>query len=119
MSIPRKKRDLITLAQRVYTKHQLDAEKSKLSVLDWSTFNEKIEQALVMQETAENLARKSKLTTQQCDLLLNDIHMHLCNSRDVLTGVFKSEMKKLGDWGYNVIESSRTTKQKDDVVQKN
>jgi len=116
VSIPKKKRELISLAQKVLSKHQLDAEQSKLNVLDWSKFDEKIQQALAMQNTAEDLARKSKLTTEQCDLLLQDIHDHLRSSRDVLTGVFKSEMKKLGDWGYDVIESARVAKAKKEAV---
>ena len=118
VSIPKKKRELIILAQKVLSKHQLDAEQSKLGVLDWSTFDEKIQQALSMQNAAEDLARKSKLTTEQCDLLLEEIHSHLRSSRDVLSGVFKSEMKKLGDWGYNVIESTRVSKTKKETAEK-
>lgn len=119
VTIPKRKRELIKLAQNVLNKHQRDAENSKLSVLNWDIIAEKIQQVIVMHEEAEELSRKVKLVNEQRDLLLGDVKNHMRNSRDVLTGIFKKEMKHLGEWGYTVIESPRKTKQKKEMIEIN
>ena len=119
VTIPKRKRELIKLAQNVLNKHQRDAENSKLSVLNWDIIAEKIQQVIVMHEEAEELSRKVKLVNEQRDLLLGDVKNHMRNSRDVLTGIFKKEMKHLGEWGYTVIESPRKTKLKKEMIEIN
>lgn len=119
VTIPTRKRDLIMLAQKVLSKHQLDAENSKLNVLDWQDVATKIQQATAMHDEAEELSRKSRLVNEQRDQLLGELERHVRNSRDVLTGVFKNEMKILGAWGYDVIEMPRSARQKKEVKEVN
>lgn len=115
VTIPKRKRELITLAQNVLDKHQSDAENSKLSALNWEDVASKVQQVTVLHDEAATLSRRVKQINAQRDLLLADLKNHMRDSRDVLTGIFKKEMKYLGKWGYTVIESPRRTKQKKEM----
>ena len=115
VTIPKRKRELITLAQNVLDKHQRDAENSMLSALNWEDVASKVQQVTALHDEAAVLSRRVKQINEQRDLLLADLKDHMRDSRDVLTGIFKKEMKHLGKWGYTVTESPRRTKQKKEM----
>jgi hypothetical protein len=44
------------------------------------------------------------------DLLIKSISETVLASRDVLTGVYRENMKRMGDWGYTVDDTPKTKK---------
>ena len=108
-------KDIIDLAKKVYDKHQADADSSLLKNLDWNEAGASISKAIKAHVKAEELSRETIKMYQQRDLLLEPLTEIVRNSRDILTGSYKKEMKKLGDWGFDSIKrigyfkSERTT----------
>ena len=109
-------KDIIDLAKKVYDKHQADADSSLLKNLDWNEAGASISKAIKAHEKAEELSRETIKMYQQRDLLLEPLTEIVRNSRDILTGSYKKEMKKLGDWGFDVLDNkSSLQKQKPTV----
>jgi hypothetical protein len=96
---------LLDLAKKVQLKHVADGENSPLKVLNWAAHGPIIDQVLQDHEKAERLKREMLETYQRRDLNLPIIVDLLRNSRDILAGTFGKEMKKLGQWGYSVLEA--------------
>ena len=92
------------LAKRVRAKHHADGEASLLKILDWEEATTAIDEALINHEKAERMRREMREAYQQRDLRLRTIADTMRNSRDILSGVYKKQMKVLGQWGYEVLD---------------
>jgi hypothetical protein len=95
---------LLDLAKKVQQRHLADGDASVLKVLDWQTMSPAIDAALQAHEKAERLRREMLEAYQQRDLRIASVNDLVRDSRDILTGAFKKEMKVLGQWGYEVAE---------------
>lgn len=105
---------LLELAKRVRAKHHADGEASLLKILDWEEVTITIDEALINHEKAERMKREMREAYQLRDLRLRHIADTMRNSRDILSGVYKKEMKVLGQWGYEVLDvRSRPTSSND------
>ena len=96
---------LLTLAKRVREKHLADGEASLLKPLNWQVVSPLIDQALAADEEAERLKREKLMKYQQRDVRLQPLLTLLRGSRDILSGVYNDEMKRLGEWGFDVMET--------------
>jgi hypothetical protein len=112
VEIPTNIEDKLKLAQKINAKHQADGADSELRLQPWDALSPTIGTALAYHEEAEDLKRKMNKAYEQRDLLVGPIDAAIKNSRDVLTGNHKNEMKRLGDWGFTVTESSTASKSK-------
>lgn len=99
-------KEMLGLAQKVMSKHLADADNTKLDALDWQVLQPVIERAITLQKEAEDFKKLSMQRIQDRNLLMDEITEAVRNARDILTGNFKKDMKKLGNWGYHVIESA-------------
>lgn len=99
-------KEILDLAQKVLSKHLADADNTKLNTLDWQVLQPVIERAVTLQQDAENFKTRSMQCIQDRNLLMDEITEAVRNARDILTGSFKKDMKKLGNWGYDVIEAT-------------
>lgn len=105
VKIPSKKPFLLlTLAKKVQAKHAADGEASALKILNWQVINPALDKAFDDHERAERLRREMLEAYQQRDLGLDAVTNLVRDSRDILTGAYKKEMKKLGQWGFEVLE---------------
>lgn len=95
---------LMELAKKVQARHQADGETSVLNALQWADINPQLEEAIAAHEKARQLKREMLAAFQQRDLKLEVILGLVRDSRDILSGVYKKEMKKLGQWGYEVMD---------------
>jgi hypothetical protein len=93
------------LAKKVQQKHVADGENSPLKGLNWVEDGPIIDQVLQDHERAESLKREMLETYQRRNLNLPIVLELVRNSRDILTGTFGKEIKKLGQWGYDVLEA--------------
>lgn len=100
---------LLELAKKVQSKHVVDGANSMLNPLDWPMITPTIDDAIASHEKAEKAKRDMLEAYQQRDLRLATITEALRDSRDILTGVYKKEMKVLGQWGFEVLEGRPAT----------
>ena len=105
VEIPRNVQDLLELAEFIRNKHEADGESSVLNALqdqNWSDLSPKLTQCLQLHLRAEELRRQMELTYRERDLLLKPIDGTVRASRDLLTGVYRVNPKRLGEWGFKV-----------------
>ena len=95
---------LLELAKKVQSKHIADGEASLLNAVKRSEVSPLLEAALADHEKATRMKREMVEAYQQRNLKLQSILQALRDSRDLLSGVFKKEMKVLGQWGYEVLD---------------
>jgi hypothetical protein len=114
VEIPKKAKELLDLALKIFNKHSKDGPTSKLNILNWDVVGPTIATAIEKHNLAEDLNRQRDKAYEERDILLKNIEASIKSSRDVLTGVYSSEMKNLGEWGFNVYSSAAPTKTKDD-----
>lgn len=105
VKIPAKAAELVALAKRVKDKHVAEGETSALRILDWQEVGATIDESILLQETAQQLKRDLLKTNQKRDLMLEELARIMRNSRDILTGRYGVETKKLGEWGYDVLDA--------------
>lgn len=98
-------KDVLELATKIMKKHFSDAEASKLSGLDWEQMQPVIEKAMQLQNEADQHRTLAMQSIQDRNLLMEEVIEVVRNSRDILTGNFKKDMKKLGNWGFTVVEN--------------
>ena len=105
--IPNNPKEKLDLAARVFSKHSSLGPTSPLSPLDWSVHGPNINNALVLNDKAEDLKRQMEQAYEQRDLLLEPIDDLLKQSRDMLKSVYRKEPRKIGEFGYTVNSSAR------------
>lgn len=110
-------KEMLDLAKKVLNKHLTDADATKLSTLDWQQLRPIIEKAMQLHEEAENFKILSMQRIQDRNLLMEDVAETVRSARDILTGTFKKDMKKLGNWGFTVIENASNKRVAESVKQ--
>jgi hypothetical protein len=110
VEIPRTPNELLSLAETIYQKHLTDAANSPLKIIqdyDWNVVGATVATALQAHKNAEQLWKDSERYYKERDLLILNLTQIVKDSRDVLTGVYPTNLKKLGDWGYTVDDSPK------------
>jgi hypothetical protein len=110
VGIPVNTEDLLKLAQIIYEKHQSLGDASPLKVIEWDKLGAKVNQALAAHLEAEELKRKTELKYRERDTLLKPIDELVKQSRDLLKALYRSEPKKLGEFGFNVDDTPKVKK---------
>lgn len=104
--------ELLKLADNIADKHKELGESSPLSPLDWATQAPKVKQALALQKKVKELEKQVELAYEQRDNLLVDIDDIVKQSRDLLKAVYRKEPRKLGEFGFTVVDTPKTKKPK-------
>lgn len=111
---------LLKLADDIVDKHEADGDASVLEDVDIATLKSTKNQARIIYEEALALRRESEKKTEQYRKLLG-IHKsqrsrtpgtalyYVYQSRDVLKGIFRNVLRKLGDWGFVVNDPNPAT----------
>lgn len=110
ITIPTKPGDLIGLAQTMEEKHKELAEESPLALLDWKTASPKVKEADEVNSKIEKLSLELEKLVQRRNNLAEYIAEFVRQGRDILSGVYRSEMKRLGDFGFQVDDSPKPKK---------
>ena len=103
--IPRKNASaILDLAKKVYAKHQADGANSELQLLNWDAMAAPIAEAQQLHDEAlmHRMEMRRRIQTRSAKLLA--ISSKLRDSRDVLTGLHKTEMRSLEQWGFDVLD---------------
>jgi cell division protein ZapA (FtsZ GTPase activity inhibitor) len=112
--IPRNPEELLKLAQLIQEKDAELGNQSPLAFLDWKSKLNAINEAIAAQKEAEALRRQMESAYERRDALLQEITTWVRQSRDMLTGVYRQEMRKLGDFGFTVDSSPRSSRSEED-----
>jgi hypothetical protein len=105
---------MLNLARKMREKHVIDGEASPLRVLNWATVNALIDRSIISDEQADQMRREKLHAYQRRDTDMQELLEVLRNSRDILTGVHRDEMKALGEWGFDVLDNRESEPLPDD-----
>ena len=108
VSIPRKINEVIQLAQVIQSKDAELGNQSPLSMLEWEARIATIQAALAAQERADTLRSELEQAYEERDLHLKELLESIRQSRDVLTGIYRQDMKKLEEFGFTVARKGRS-----------
>ena len=101
--------DAIKLLRSVKDKHTELAAASPLSGLDWDEITAALENAETQDALSDKLYRNAEKATKKRDRSTPVVKSPLRASRDVLLGVYQSNPKKAGDFGFKVNDSPQTS----------
>ena len=115
--IPRNADELIQLGESIVAKHNEDPVNSPLAGLDMAAFETAVVAAEAKSEEVKQLRRDAETATEDRDTLLGHrkdqntntsgtVLNFVVSSRDILLGAFKGNEQHLGDFGFDVNQSS-------------
>ncbi|MBL0326523.1 MAG: hypothetical protein IPP61_15285 [Cytophagaceae bacterium] len=106
--IPTNVQEVLELAEIINAKHATDGEASPLNTLQYMNLTGMGPKVTACQQQhlkAEELRRQMELAYRERDVMLNPIAETIKASRDLLMGVYRSQPKRLGEWGFKVSDS--------------
>jgi hypothetical protein len=112
INIPTGASDLIGLAAAIQEKHTELGKDSPLALLDWKTVATQIKEAGDAQDKIDKLSKQLEKLTEQRNNLVGPLGDFVRSARDVLSGVYRAEMRTLGDFGFEVDDTPKTKKPK-------
>jgi hypothetical protein len=115
VDVPRNVQDLLELANKVYAKHLVDGASSPLNALvdeKWEVEGPKIANCLAKHLEAEDLKRKMEMAYKERDIDFEGISNIVGSSSGLLKNVYSKNAKKLGEWGFNTVETSYSPRKK-------
>ncbi|SHI31660.1 hypothetical protein SAMN02745146_0504 [Hymenobacter daecheongensis DSM 21074] len=108
--IPENPADLFALDELIYAQHQKLGAKSPLNALEelpsWDEVGPKVAVAQTLQAQIDQLEKDLKNLYGQRQLLLDVFVPQTRSSRDLLTGVYSQNLRRLGEFGFEVIEEA-------------
>ncbi|MFN0047644.1 MAG: hypothetical protein ACKVOU_00825 [Cytophagales bacterium] len=110
IAISKNAENLLALANKVYEQHQKLGASSPLSMLEWNVVGPIIQTTLEDHNKAEELRRLSEISYARRDKQLVIIDNMVKSSRDVLKGIYRNEPKKLGEYGFEVSDTTKVVK---------
>ena len=114
VDIPQNPKDLLSLGESLYSKHLKEGAASPLLLitdLSWNVEGPKLTQAQIKHDEAEKYKKQMETAYRERDLLMTNTANIVRASRDLLTGINRENMKRLGEWGFSV-EASVAAKTK-------
>lgn len=115
VNIPSNVKELLELAANIFKKHTELGTTSPLNAMTshkWSDNGSKVADCLAKHQLAEELTKQATKAYQERDLLLSEITESVKASRDLLIGVYRDTPKALGDFGFEVYDTTRAAKKK-------
>lgn len=108
-------KERLELADKVYSKHAADGEKSILNHvegLNWAVTGPTIPMALKLHKEAEDLKGQMEKKYRERDLLIKAIDEDLDLSTTNIKATFAVNPKKMADYGYDVDDTPKKLKPK-------
>jgi hypothetical protein len=105
VEIPINPGELIGLSVKIAAAHKTQAAGSPLTILKWDEIEPQITEADDLDDRIGSMNRELEKLSQRRKNLIegpNGLGAFVHQSRDVLSGVYRNEMKCLGDFGFTV-----------------
>ncbi|MDP4210713.1 MAG: hypothetical protein Q8928_18035 [Bacteroidota bacterium] len=109
VEIPQNSEDLLSLATSIYNKHANDPGSSPLNLIadyKWEEEGPKLALAKAKHEEAIMHKKKMEEAYRERDLIMANTPNIVRATRDLLAGINRENMKRLGDWGFSVQASA-------------
>lgn len=100
--IPKNPKEMLELAAKIYAKNEAVGAQSPLTSLDWADLGPKIQEALEFHNEAEELKKQMEKLYEQRNKILLPVDDLVKQSRDLLKAIYRSEPRKIGDYGFEV-----------------
>jgi len=100
---------LLALAKRVLDKHTADGASSPLNGLNdysWAEHGTKVAAAEALHVQAKEMERELEKIYQNRDALPAPVEQTVRASANLLNGMYKKSPKTLGDWGFEVNDTT-------------
>jgi len=113
VAIKRNPEQLLKLGGDIYSKHQTDGAASPLKSLvdnNWDVTGPKVAGCLVNHKKAEELNRQAEIAYEERDKVLVELESLVRNSAALLKSIYRNSPRKLGDWGFDVSETTAAKK---------
>jgi len=113
IELPHNPKDVMNLATDIFAKHQDDGESSpllNLDGIDWAVIGPTIPTAQNLHKQAENLKRQMEEAYRERDIYLTAIEEAVKASRNLLKAHNQKNPKRLGEWGFDVADSTPVPK---------
>jgi hypothetical protein len=107
--VPGNPEELIKLSKKVLDQHQALGKDSPLRLLEepnWDSHATAVSMATDLQIEIDAKERDLKKLYGQRQTQLDILTPTVRKSRDTLTGIYASNLRRLGDFGFNVLESA-------------
>ena len=100
--LPENPKEMLDLAAVIYEKHLAAGAQSSLTSLNWADLGPKITDAIKFHNEAEELRKQMEKLYEQRNQILEPEDDLVKQSRDLLKVVYRSEPRKMGDYGFVV-----------------
>ena len=107
ITIPTDPTEIITLAKAIHDKHVGLAAASPLGGIKWDEIAPRITQAAGFDKDADRLRKESEQSRQKRDNLVPELSDLVRSARDILSGTYRSELRRLEDFGYSVDDTPK------------
>ena len=104
---------LLNLAQLIAKKHLELGVNSPLRVLDWDKQADNVKITLELHKQAKEYQRLAEQAHEKRDKLVAPLDDLVKQTRDLLKALYRTEPKKLGEFGFVVDESPKKKKPKE------
>ena len=119
IEIPINPSQLIALLLAIKAQHDKLGKNSPLAVLDWEGNGPLIDEAAAADAKLDGLNKEvEKLSERRKVLVTGTLGQFVRSCRDVLTGAFRSELRQMVDFGFNVDDTPRAKKGADEAEKK-
>jgi len=102
VSVPTKVEDVFRLAGLIYAKHTALGEASPLKALDWETGKANLDAAEAQNTAFKELHRQAEAAREERDHYVAQIRLLVQQSRDMLKGIHRNDLRQLGEYGFEV-----------------
>ena len=110
---------LILLLVAIKTQHEKQGKNSPLGALDWEKYGSLIDEASQTDAKLTQCEKDVEKLSGRRKALLDDSLTDFARScRDMLTGVFRGDLKQMVDFGFEVDDTPRAKKKSPDEAQK-
>ncbi|KAA9331523.1 hypothetical protein F0P96_14895 [Hymenobacter busanensis] len=110
IEIPENAGELLKLSASVYAQHQKLAAKSPLNALEegptWADAGGSVATAQELQSRIEQAEKDLKVMYGQRNQYLDVLTPLVRRSRDLLSGVHSQNLRRLGEYGFDVVEAA-------------
>ena len=114
INIPKNPDQFVTLCKGIVAKHAQDGANSPLAGLDMADMLAKTNEADTQNQLSAKLYRDAEQATQNRDLAIGadtpvkgTLTFYVRATRDILGGLYKGNEQKLGDWTFDVNNSTQ------------
>jgi len=111
VTVSQKVNEVLSLADKVYRKHVAEGGNSPLKTLadfNWDTIGPGIEAIKALHEESETLKRRSEELVKERNMRLSELKDSLRSSKNLLKSVYSKNPKRMGEWGFDVIDSPKS-----------